>query len=193
MKKKGVKTLPSLDIYRYNWLLHYVLSPKFDCPCRKYLASYNTWTPATYNPDTITLKIIARSGTLLRDSEIANLVLLKLKGSWNSLMPTPGASESSLKPSSLHSLLNIRAEIWQVYISCTYHTSHVHQTTSRCQFFSYFFFSSQNTDDIVQTNWMTLLLRSASVYAPVLWYSSRSWMCCRRQAARVLLRRFGKS
>jgi hypothetical protein len=54
-------------------------------------------------PDTTTLNIIARSGTLLR-SRIADVALSKLNNKW---VTPPNTSKSSQTPSALRSLLNI--------------------------------------------------------------------------------------
>ena len=102
------RLLPPLDIYSYNCLLHYALRHRNSTALAEAILHHmiHERRPPLM-PDTVTLNIITRSGTLLRDSEIANLALSKLKGGWNSLIPAPSASESSLTPSPLRSLLNI--------------------------------------------------------------------------------------
>ena len=102
------KILPPLDIYSYNCLLHYALRHRNSTALAETILHHmihERYQPL--EPDTTTLNIIARSGTLLRDSEIANLALSKLKGKWSSLMAAPSASESSPTHSPLPSLLNI--------------------------------------------------------------------------------------
>ena len=102
------KMLPPLDIYSYNSLLHYTLRHRNSTALAEAVLHHMIHERhEPLEPDTTTLNIIARSGTLLRDSEIANLALSKFKGSRNSLMSVPKASESSLTPSPLRSLLNI--------------------------------------------------------------------------------------
>ena len=100
------KMLPPLDICSYNCLLHYALRHRHSTALAETILHHMIHERhQPLMPDTTTLNIIARSGTLLRDSEIANLALSKLKGGWNSSMSVPSASESSLTPSPLRSLL----------------------------------------------------------------------------------------
>ena len=102
------KMLPPLDIYSYNCLLHYALRHRNSTSLAETVLHHMIHERhQPLEPDTTTLNIIVRSGTLLRDSKIANLALSKLKGRWASSMPAPSTSESSLTPSPLRSLLNI--------------------------------------------------------------------------------------
>ena len=99
--------LPPLDIYSYNSLLHYALRYRHSTVLAETILHHMIHERhEPLEPDTTTLNIIARSGTLLRDSEIANLALSKLKGSRHPLLSPPRVSES-LTPSPLRSLLNI--------------------------------------------------------------------------------------
>lgn len=102
------KMLPPLDVYSYNSLLHYSLRHRHSTALAERILHHmihERYEPV--EPDTTTLNIITRSGTLLRDSRIANLALSKLKGSPNSFMSVPEASEFSSEPSPLRSLLSI--------------------------------------------------------------------------------------
>ena len=102
------KMLPPLDIYSYNSLLHYSLRHRASTALAETILHHMIHERhEPLEPDTTTLNIIARSGTLLRDSEIANLALSKLKGNQKSFISAPKASDSSLTPSPLRSLLNI--------------------------------------------------------------------------------------
>ncbi|KAF8803938.1 hypothetical protein BYT27DRAFT_7109155, partial [Phlegmacium glaucopus] len=101
------KILPPLDIYSYNCLLHYALCHRCSTLAESILHHMMHERHEGLEPDTTTLNIITRSGTLLRDSEIANLALSKLKGSQNSFTSAPETSEPSLTPSPLRSLLAI--------------------------------------------------------------------------------------
>jgi hypothetical protein len=101
------KMLPPLDIYSYNCLLHYALRYRNSTALAETILHHMIHERhQPLEPDTTTLNIITRSGTLLRDSEIANLALSKLEGSSKSLIPEPSASESSLTFSPLRSLLS---------------------------------------------------------------------------------------
>ena len=100
------KMLPPLDIYSCNCLLHYALRHRHSTALAETVLHHMIHERhQPLQPDTTTLNIIARSGSLLRDSEIANLALSKLKGS--SLIPAPMANESSLTHPRLRSLLNV--------------------------------------------------------------------------------------
>jgi len=102
------KMLPPLDIYSYNCLLYYALRHRHSTTLAESILHHMMHERhEPLEPDTTTLNIIARSGTLLRDSEIGNLALSKLKGSWNSFISVPRTSEPSPTPSPLRSLLNI--------------------------------------------------------------------------------------
>jgi hypothetical protein len=102
------KMLPPLDIYSYNSLLHYALRHRNSLALAETILHHMIHERhEPLEPDTTSLNIIARYGTLLRDSEIANFALSKLKGSQNLFMSAPKISESSLTPSPLRSLLNI--------------------------------------------------------------------------------------
>ena len=105
------KMLPPLDIYSYNSLLHYALRHRqsiFLAETILHHMMHKRYQPL--EPDTTTLNIIARSGTLLRDSKIANLALSKLKGSQNLFTSASRTPECSLTPSPLRSLLNVAGQ-----------------------------------------------------------------------------------
>ena len=102
------KMLPPLDIYSYNSLLYYALRHRNSTALAETILHHMIHERhEPLEPDTTTLNIIARSGTLLRDSKIVDLALSKLKGSQNLFMSAPKTSQSSLTPSPLRSLLNI--------------------------------------------------------------------------------------
>ena len=102
------KILPPPDIYSYNSLLYYALRHRHSTALAETILHHMMHERhEPVEPDTTTLNIIARSGTLLRDSEIAALALSKLEGSHNLFVSAPGTSKSSLMPSPLRSLLNI--------------------------------------------------------------------------------------
>ena len=110
-KDERKKLLPPLNIYSYNCLLHYALRHRNSTALAEGVLHHmihERYQPL--NPDTTTLNIIARSGTLLRDSEIADIAFSKLKGSSDSLMPAPSAKKSSLTPSPLRSLLTTKEQ-----------------------------------------------------------------------------------
>jgi hypothetical protein len=99
------KMLPPLDIYGYNTLLNYALRHRNSTSLAEdilYHMLHKRHQPL--QPDTTTFNIIARSGTLLR-SEIVNFAFSKLNKKWAT--PGPSTSNSTLTPSTLHSLLNI--------------------------------------------------------------------------------------
>ena len=100
------KILPPHDIYSYNCLLHYALRYRHSTALAETILhhmKHERHQPLM--PDTATLNIIARSGTLLRDSEITNLALSKLKGNRDWFMSVPSGPKPSLTPSRLRSLL----------------------------------------------------------------------------------------
>lgn len=110
-KDEKKKLLPPLDVYSYNCLLHYALRHRNSTALAETVLHHMIHKRhKPLNPDTTTFNIIARSGTLLRDSEIAELAFSKLKGSLNSLMPAPSTKKSSLTPSPLRSLHTIKEQ-----------------------------------------------------------------------------------
>jgi hypothetical protein len=105
------KILPPLDIYSYNCLLYYALRHRHSTALAETILHHMIHERhQPLPPDTTTLNIITRSGTLLRDSEIVNLALSKLKESRNPFVLAPSASESSLTPSPLRSVLSIEEQ-----------------------------------------------------------------------------------